>query len=288
MSFVYAEKTNIVFDDETFNTLHIFSDTKLTIYGAVRANWGETTRRRIERYGIVKSMIIGPKCCISFAGNDITHANRLLEEIYSAGSLSDEDLLKCAYDIHMSAPQDDIEFLICTANENDEVTITCIKDRQVNENCICAWIGSHAAYNMLRWKQEELSTGAYQHTSIEMMEQTIEECGDTTVGKYVVDVRYDRNQHSFVYSERLTSSYERNQIVRLGEKIKLGGTAEEGAYTAHFLESNTDVVIEIAQNDLTILFTNRYRLEEPHNVNDHTKHFMLPLLIKTSTGTVLP
>lgn len=71
MSFVYAEKIKNTIEDEQIQGIKIYSDTKVSIEGAVKTNWSEQQRKAIEKYGMCKSIIIDPKCCISFAGNNI-------------------------------------------------------------------------------------------------------------------------------------------------------------------------------------------------------------------------
>ena len=81
MSVVYAEKNAIDKEDAEYS-VSIFSDTKTTLTGAVLANWSERQRKSIEEYGFLKSIIIGPTCCVSFAGNDTSYAQKLLKWVF--------------------------------------------------------------------------------------------------------------------------------------------------------------------------------------------------------------
>ena len=74
---------------------------------------------------MVKSIIIAPKCCISFAGNNIAHAHKLLSILYNQ-QFTKEYLLDLALEIHCAAPDDDIEFIICLADEDNETELICI------------------------------------------------------------------------------------------------------------------------------------------------------------------
>ena len=49
-------------------------------------------------------------------------------------------------DIHKSAEQDDIEFIIASC-ENDQRLLYCIKNDDLEENCDFCWIGSAQAHN---------------------------------------------------------------------------------------------------------------------------------------------
>lgn len=75
MSFIYAEKGVDKVDNQGLPYLFIYGDTKFTpVPGAPNIkNWGKRTFEIVSRYGLVKSMIVAPKCCVSFAGNDISY-----------------------------------------------------------------------------------------------------------------------------------------------------------------------------------------------------------------------
>lgn len=58
MSFVYAEKIKYTLEDKQIQGIKIYSDTKVSIEGAVKTNWSEQQRKAIEKYGMCKSMQI--------------------------------------------------------------------------------------------------------------------------------------------------------------------------------------------------------------------------------------
>lgn len=150
MSFIYAEKYTITNEEGQLDQLSIYSDTKVMLNGAIRANWSKKQKENIEKYGLIKSIIVSPKCCISFAGNNISHANKLLSMIYSQRSFHLDELLKWAYDIHKHAKTDDIEFLVCFADGDDETEIISIKNNEIIRDCKSAWIGSKATFNKMQ------------------------------------------------------------------------------------------------------------------------------------------
>lgn len=94
---------------------------------------------------------------------------------------------------------------------------------------------------------------------------------------------YDRNEHSFFYAGRAELSTERLQIVKPGEVIRINGIAEEGACTVHYHESSEDVLIDIEQADLSILYTRKMRVD----ADERSKYFLLPISIRTSTQHVI-
>lgn len=279
MSFIFAEKDRL--------STTIYSDTKVTFDEQSKLNWGENTRRAMGAYGIIKTIIVRDNCCISFAGNDIRLAHKLLQEVIDFGVFSEDQLLESALKIHLSAPPNDIEFIICTANENDETHITCIKEGELNRNCINAWIGSKIAFRKLQeLRMRELSEGRQPGTD-RLFGQTLLECNDESVGIFEISTIFSPIQHSFFYTEKLQMTSDRDQIIRPGETLKLHGSAEEGAYTIYQHWSNEEVRLDIAQADLSILFTRKYRLDASDTMNPDTKYFLLPIPLRTSTGTVV-
>ena len=286
MSFVYAIKYARKCEGHTHKCTHIYSDTKLTLDGTSKLNWGKNTRRAIERYGLIKSVIINPKCCISFAGNNIALAHQLFENLCEMKEFSEEDLLHQALKIHADHPPDKIEFIICLADENDETEIICIKEHTMQRNCSRAWIGSQDAFWTLRKYQSEKPELSDQYLTAFMY--AMQHCGDETVGGFPIYVGFDTEEKEFVYQERLETVAERAQEVLPGMQIKLGGSAEEGAYTAHYRASKEDVVIDIEQAHITIFYTKKYRLHNKDVSNPYTKHFLLPIVVETDSGKVRP
>lgn len=56
MSFVYAEKIKYTLEDKQIQGIKIYSDTKVSIEGAVKTNWSEQQRKAIEKYGMCKKV----------------------------------------------------------------------------------------------------------------------------------------------------------------------------------------------------------------------------------------
>lgn len=286
MSFVYAIKYTRECEGHAHKCTHIYSDTKLTLDGTSKLNWGDNTRSAIERYGLIKSVIINPKCCISFAGNNIAFAHQLLEILYEMKEFSEEDLLHHALKIHTDHPPDKVEFIICLADENGETEITCIKNHSIQRNCSIAWIGSYDAFKSLRKYQSDNPARMDNHLCAFM--HSMQDCGDETVGGFPICVIFDELEKGFEYQERLEIVTERAQEVISGMQIKLGGSAEEGAYTAHYRASNEDVIIDLEQANVTLLYTKKYRLNSEDVSNPHTKHFLLPIVVETDSCKVRP
>ena len=209
MSFIYAEKVVQSVDGEDRPSFHIMGDTKFTPIpespGIV--DWGVITYSLLSRYGIVKSMIIGPKCCLSFAGNNIAYAHDLLTFIYTTGKFSVDQMLSRALEIHLSAPKDAIEFLVCAVDEREEGHITCIKDRAMKQDCPQAWIGSSEVYKALQ-AQRDFSISKAKHCfSLSQFQVAIEKSCDNSVGGFITNIRYDFYNRTFVCGQEKVYVY---------------------------------------------------------------------------------
>lgn len=294
MSFVYVEKRRRITGEHPFTETSVYSDTKITLTGAVSGNWCEKQAKFIQQYGMSKSIIIGPQCCISFAGNNLILANQLIKEIYTRGDAELADIVAMAYSIHSKADQDDIEFIICFADEDDTTHIACIKEGKVQEDCQHAWIGSYAAFRKL----EELYFAAVEnakknHLPVESIRRdlyftdAIHSCGDDSVGGFTIPVSYIEREHQFVYSERLYSRIERPITLQAGECLPIVDTIERGGFTIHSLKSPTDAYLQIEQINRTIMYTNHIRLTESDLQNERYRFMMLPILCDSSTGRIV-
>lgn len=285
MSFIYAEKGETRYEDQLIPYLHIMGDTKFTPLDGVpnAQNWGKKTFEIVSRYGIVKSMIIAPKCCVSFAGNNISYAHDLLTFIYSEKNYSNSKILKKALELHVSAPENAIEFLFCTVDDTEIAHIYCIKNGKLDYDCPQAWIGSPEVHNALQAQRDFGISKAEQRFYPSQFQAAIEKSGDNSVGGFITDIRYDFYNKTFVYSERLESHTGRDQIVQLGENIRLYDNAADGGYLVYYNENSSVFSLHIDQGDLSIVYVNGTKYDEPHSINDHTKYFMIPILVRTST-----
>lgn len=291
MSFVYVAKVPCDDFGQQCDNVQIFSETMIKPQDTNGFQWGKRTLELVKRYGLVKSMILSPKCCFSFAGNDIQYANVFLDRLYKKQNCSDDELIELAFSVHTEAGSDAIEFIICTADDKDCLTITCIKDGAVQENCSVAWLGDKNVFDQLqrlRLSGEKNNVTDAFKLAIENSQRPEKEDGRFSVGGFIVHVTYRFSEHRFVYPLRFESHYERDQIVGLGKAIQFFAPAEDGGYTATFRESPKEVVIDLEQPNLSIAYTDRYRYPEANSINTSTNHLMLPLLIKTDSGAIIP
>ena len=261
MSFIYAEKKTFNEDSFHYNSVYIFSDTKIIIDDNQSANWSKRTLDAVSKYGLIKSVNISSSCNVSFAGNNIIHANRLLSE-YSTGKIKTTDeILNRAVEIHLNAPTDEIEFLICYCDDNKELHIVCIKDKKVDRDCNSAWIGSYIAFNYMQKIrfQENCPLSDKKNVSSNLFRKAIEDCGDTTVGGFVVGASYYRESDSFEYIDTFYTANDIPQTVNLGESVKFYMSAEKGTFTFECYPVDIGYIINIKENGVSILYTRCYR-----------------------------
>lgn len=285
MSFVYAVKESVKYDSCMREVTCIYSDTKISLDGTCKANWGDQTRKMIEHYGLIKSIIVGPRCCISFAGNNIAYAHRLLYELFETKQFEEDKLIDLAWEIHSSAAKNEIEFIICLADETDKTEIVCIKNQMIQRDCSSAWIGSEDAFRHLQ--KYRMADVSHLKEYLKAFDYAMRCCKDDSVGGFCISVIFSNSSHQFEYQERLELAVEREQKVLPGMPIKLGGSAEEGASTIHYYPSDLGLEIQIEQINITIIHTSKYRLDSMDCDNPNTRYFMLPIKVRSDSREVL-
>lgn len=281
MSFVYAEKSQFTYENEIINSTKIYSETKTTLIGAYKSNWSPKTISAINKYGFIKCINVSPKFSVSFAGNNTALAHKLLEWIYSKQKCMEEQVIDKAFELHSSADKNDIEFILCYADDNNQTHIVCIKEGELYMDQPSAWIGSYKAFR----KMQELRKSP--DTSIELFQQAVEECKDDSVGGFIICNSYFEREQRFLFPERFETYTGRTQTLQSGDNIIFSSDAETGDYTIHFHESQNEVIIDFYQNNRSILYTNRYRYNQSDVDNTNTNRFLLPIIVETSTMKVL-
>ena len=277
MSFVYAEKYKL--DDKSKETVHIFCDTKIIPTDYSFASFSSKELDLIKKYGIIKSTIICPEICVSFAGNNLYYAGKLFQTLNDKHFFDRKYVVDTAYDIHMEAKsKDDIEFII-SSYENNKVCIDCIKERELFADCQIAHIGSVDAFTELQKNRNEsdYEIPIFQKTQM-AFKRVVQECRDNSVGGFDIKTLYDYEEKSFKYANSISYSSSKEQIVQPGESIKFFTSAEDGGYTVEVVsESIFDIIVYIEQMESIIIFTRRYRYDNAASIRN-LDGFMLPML----------
>lgn len=288
MSFVYAEKSNSSANGGSYPSFAVYSDTRVLLSDPIKLHWSNEQAEAVAIYGMAKTIITSPECCISFAGNNILFVHELMDWFASNTPCTTDALVDAALRIHTSAPDlDQVEFIICTVDDDGEVEISLIKDGAARRGCENAWIGSPDTFaEMQRIRIEALRDGnvAYGGSS-RFFEAAIRSGVDDTVGGFSLEARFQSG--SFRYADRLHSEAERQKIVRLNETIPLFDTAENGGFTVVLSDWGGEPCLEFPQIGKAILYTRKYRMCQEDIDREELRHFLLPIICETHVGDIV-
>lgn len=290
MSFVYAQKIG--------KSIGIFADTKITFNTAATHLFGTDTQKCVHQFGMIKNIIISKNFCISFAGNNIVYANKLLSKI---NHVSLKQILQLALDINRQDIDNGAEFIICYADRNVQL-IFQIKDGECKKTP-SAWIGSYQAFDYF----QGVRTGFYRQNinsnlpnsyethfgtspfipEDEMYQdllncfyKTIFDCGDSSVGGFAVPVLFDPKTNQFWY-KGYCRSFARMQITKRGLSMPMYQGASTGSFSILFYQSPQNVGIYIPENHWGIIY-NHYRADPKDYEIVQTSSFLTPRATKLS------
>lgn len=278
MSFIFAEKTSHTGNGKQ-DTIKVYCDTKLLIDDRFGAGVSVKLQQQMLKYGMVKSTIICPEFCISFAGNNIFLASKLFAKLYELKTFYRKDVLREAYQIHKTAADaSDIEFIISSA-EKGELIVDCIKEKKIVENQPSAWIGSYEAFRYMqgyRHKDDE----PVQRKSLIAFQKTVESGFDDTVGGFPISAEYFDADKSFKYVEEYRFVSNKENLVPLGEEIKLNTSAQEGGMSYRIIPMGLgSILLSIDQMDNAILFSRGHRYDNAADSSKRLFGLMLPMEI---------
>lgn len=262
MSFIFAEKYTDQYSHRSVLSIH--SDTKIGLTDYSGTSISNTQLNVIEKYGIIKTTIIAPEICISFAGNNILNAVKLFRNLHIKHCFSRKTVADLAYEIHTQSNSiNDIEFII-SSYEDDKLHIDCIKEGQKYIDCSTAWIGSYSAFHYFqKCRLDSNNAQEIHHHTFSAFDKALKMCGDKTVGGFHIPVYYNYETNSFQYKWYLCSSYEGMQIVEPGKTVKLYGTAAEGGYTIQTIPISIDnIIVEFEQISFGILYSRQKYMEK--------------------------
>ena len=272
MSFVYAEKLD--------NTIDIHCDTKTGLDDLALASYSPEQMVLIQKYGIVKTTVVCPEISISFAGNNVYLASELFRHLYEKMSFTTQEVVEIAYDIHKTGDINDVEFIIASCEE-DVLSLYCIKEHEIQNDCQFAWIGSTVAHRQFQECRLRNNKGrASERTGMAFLE-VVQGCSDQSVGGFHIIAGYNPTEKSMVYRESLTLQNGKPQTVQPGEAIRFFTDAENGNFSYRQVPvSLEDMILMIDQMEPAILYSRRLRMSEKDRNNPQLFSFMLPMLIR--------
>lgn len=269
MSFVYAEKRN--------TTINIHCDTKIVQEGIFTVS--SEQRELIQKYGIVKSTVISPMVSISFAGNNIFLASKLFLLISEMKQVDTRQIIDMAYYIHKTGKVDDIEFIIASCE--DGLSIYCVKEYEIQEDCQFAWIGSPIAHREFQEIRNRNNTGNASDRTDSAFLQIVQGCSDRSVGGFHIVAGYNSYENSMGYKECKTYQSSKPSFVKSGAEIPFFTKAEDGGFSFEQIPiSNDELLLRIDQMEPMILYSRRLRLNNYDKDNPQLFSFMLPMLVR--------
>lgn len=271
MGFVYAEKSN--------GTLDIMCDTKISLDRFAGASFSKEQIDAIERYGIVKVTVICPEIAIGFAGNNIYLASKLFKRLYEKRRFTTQDVVNMAYEIHLQGNNNDIEFIIASC-EDGNLSLHCIKEHEIINDCIFAWIGSPIAHSEFQALRNKDNTGKASDRTSTAFLGIVQGCSDESVGGFCISVGYNRVANAFGFRECKTFQNTKQQVVKAGDKIKFHMNAEDGGFSFEQIPiSEEEFLLTIDQMEPAILYSRRLRMCDRDRNNIQLFSLMLPMLI---------
>ena len=278
MSFVFAEKVPLL-DKCIGETVRVYCDTKVSPHRTIGAGVSKELQDQLQKYGFIKSTIICPEFCISYAGNDAFLASKLFHKLYEMKTFFREDVLAEAYRVHLAAKDSsDIEFIICSIEE-DSFYIDCIKDHKIHKDVPSAWIGSFKAFSSFQGYRLN-SKESVQSRTASAFKTVVSGCGDDTVGGFPIAVQYYNYDKSFEYVEEYGFVSGKEQVVSPGENLNFYTSARDGGMSYRTIPMGVgSVILDIDQMPSSILYSRNHRYDNKVDMGEHLFGIMLPMEI---------
>lgn len=278
MSFIFAEKVPKL-DNDVEETIRVYCDTKVTTENNIGAGVSRKLQEQLQKYGIIKSTIICPEICISYAGNNAFLASKLFHNLYEMGEFFREDVLREAFTVHICADNpSDIEFIICSS-EDGLLHIDCIKEKRLNKDVPSAWLGSFEAFNSFqgyRLKSKE----PIQDNSSHAFREVVSGCGDDTVGGFPIEVQYYHFNKSFEFVEQYSFISNKKQVIFPEENIAFHTNARDGGMSCRVIPMGLgSAILNIEQMKNAILYSRDHRYNNKFDTGEHLFGIMLPMEI---------
>ena len=297
MSFVYAQKigqsiavfadTRIKFDDDPSRVPRAFQVSRF---------FGAETEKRVRQFGMIKNIIVSKNFCVCFAGENIIYANDLLQQIKSVPL---EKLLQIALNINQRNPDYGAEFIICYA-EGTTRKIFQIKGG-ICEDVQLAWIGSEIAFRYFRGVREGIHNTQIKSNipySVDVKSnggpfiaeediyqslfhsffKTVYDCGDDSVGDFVVPALFEPKTNQFWY-KGYCHSFTKMHPTSEGLSLPLYQGPTAGSFSIFFFQSPQNVGIYIPESHQGIIY-NHYRPNPDDYQNAQTSAFLTPHVTK--------
>ncbi len=233
------------------NLLRFISDSKVT---------NSNLEKGSPLTGILKSIILTTKRCVSFAGNNY-FAEILLDEFYSNKIKSDYTMLTRCLRLNIES-NNETDFCVGMINNNMPQIIK-ISNGEISSPLHDVWLGDKFAFN--KYQQAFLEEKNYNNIFAKMeksFEQVISDDKITSVGDFQFSIETQMDQDNnlvFLYYPRFVVNIVEQELrpTQQPQPILFGG-ADKGGYAISYFRSNSyakpAIAIHIAQGNLGLLF----------------------------------
>ena len=206
-------------------------------------------------------------------------ASKLFKRLYEKRRFTTQDVVNMAYEIHLQGNNNDIEFIIASC-EDGNLSLHCIKEHEIINDCIFAWIGSPIAHSEFQALRNKDNTGKASDRTSTAFLGIVQGCSDESVGGFCISVGYNRVANAFGFRECKTFQNTKQQVVKAGDKIKFHMSAEDGGFSFEQIPiSEEEFLLTIDQMEPAILYSRRLRMCDRDRNNIQLFSLMLPMLI---------
>lgn len=216
--------------------IRIESDSKITAPNAVQSN---------PFAGVIKSIILSPKVCISYAGN-LAYADKALKQVFRKDIVNDVDALTAILlDINKESIADNPDN---NSNQTDFIITSSVTEPQlikisegnINKNSKNAWIGDYRGFECYqRSFHQKIENNKAPSTDELFMAQSnafkevIDESSIESIGHFQISISNNNKLNEFRYLLK-SIIHSQNQTVNIPAKdawvMMPMGNAEEGSY----------------------------------------------------------
>jgi hypothetical protein len=207
-----------------------------------------------EVYGLIKTIVINPFICVAFAG-EIELVNAALNVCKQLNHKVDE-IVQHLLSVNKNS-KNKAEFIVCVAAP--PFLIYKISNYEV-EKTDSTWIGYVEGFNEFQKNYNAKGLNQIRLDPISDMENAMTAVIESQVlgvNGFMIEVTNER--WSFLYKNYIKTYIPPRTFIGGGFHVIGYGTAEEGGYTIHILESErTDVLaIHVPQNRMGIIYAER-------------------------------
>lgn len=268
MSIIIAKR----FEDECI----IISDTKVSIDigdSSVTAN-GKMRMSPLE--GVLKTQIILPRMCVSFAG-DVEVAAEIIQSFVIQKPRDFHSML-IFYQRELIKRESDTQFIIAMCDKKRAFLYKI--DKNKIETGDSFWIGDYRAFEDFQqyYHSEKYKNMLFRQRVIHAFEDLIAYTSVQTIGDFSISASYDERYGAFIYDDKVIAYRSKIMSVEANkETIMDEGNAEDGTYMVSVLISDR------TDNQVVVLFFDKANVALMYMPITSTRRKLKPEIIRNVT-----